>query len=330
VVHICFDAYVLTQASSTSDCISNSAPGGAACRGGQHDGRGQSDSSVGAPHGVSRTGHFGSFDPAGWKQGRRRALLKLEAALKDGSNSRTDTILDSTNAQSTASGNGLCRERLILVDDTMHLKSMRRQVRRLAAQHAAAFQIVHLHCSAAIAGCRNSARPTLTRVPSEVFLRLVKAMETPTAAEGALLTCDEATLERPGAPAAVLQSMLAAWGAPEHPPQQPPGPDPFQAAADRAATAASQVQSLDVASRRVVSHALSNCPPDSSAADKADLAMRLNALRRQLVEECRACTVGGLRDCTTPVTQCIRELQDQAEYMLDDLAVTCSLARLRV
>lgn len=48
-------------------------------------------------------------------------------------------------------------------------------------------------------------------------------METPTAAEGALLTCDEATLERPGAPAAVLQSMLAAWGAPEHPPQQPPG-----------------------------------------------------------------------------------------------------------
>lgn len=48
------------------------------------------------------------------------------------------------------------------------------QVRRLAAQHAAAFQIVHLHCSAAIAGCRNSARPTLTRVPSEVFLRLVK------------------------------------------------------------------------------------------------------------------------------------------------------------
>lgn len=48
-------------------------------------------------------------------------------------------------------------------------------------------------------------------------------MEIPTAAEGPLVTCDEATLERPGAPAAVLQSVLAAWGAPEHPPQHAPG-----------------------------------------------------------------------------------------------------------
>lgn len=48
------------------------------------------------------------------------------------------------------------------------------QVRRLAVQHAAAFQLLHLQCSAAAALHRNSARPPPERVPEPVFLRLVQ------------------------------------------------------------------------------------------------------------------------------------------------------------
>ena len=48
------------------------------------------------------------------------------------------------------------------------------QVKRLAAQHAAAFQLLHLQCGAAAASRRNGLRPPGERVPEPVFLRLVQ------------------------------------------------------------------------------------------------------------------------------------------------------------
>lgn len=72
------------------------------------------------------------------------------------------------------------------------------------------------------------------------------------------------------------------------------GPDADQTAADRAMTAASAAQALDLATRRVISGALTACPTGCTAADKAALAGRLNSLRRcglRLCTSVRPCSV---------------------------------------
>lgn len=67
-------------------------------------------------------GWGGMFDPAAWKSARRRALLAVEGAITS-----TGSVLSGMDGSNDGQG-ALPLRRLVLADDTMHLKSMRRQV----------------------------------------------------------------------------------------------------------------------------------------------------------------------------------------------------------
>ncbi|KAK9805006.1 hypothetical protein WJX73_000675 [Symbiochloris irregularis] len=100
------------------------------------------------------------FSPDAWKAGRQQAFKAVAAVL-------TKHV--------GQPGHGC----MVLVDDNMHLRSMRKDVWHLARQHRAAFVQLYLPCSLDQALQRNSRRPPHQQVPLEVIQRMSERLEAP-------------------------------------------------------------------------------------------------------------------------------------------------------
>ena len=188
------------------------------------------------------------------------------------------------------------RRRLVIADDNLQYRSMRWQCYGLARTAGAAAVLLHVQCSEQLAQERNAARPEGERVPPAVISRMAAQFEAPggsnssgsgssaAAWEHACLV--ECSADQPAEAAAVWQLVRLKWGAAAPPPFDAGAAAAEQAAA-QAATAASRAHAVDVATRRVLSHAMQRLESAVPAA-KAAAAQQLNAARRQLLQEAAA------------------------------------------
>jgi predicted kinase len=177
---------------------------------------------------------------------------------------------------------------LVIADDTMHYRSMRRECRRLARDAGAACVQAHVSCPLPLALERNSRRPAGQRIPDAVLRRTAAIFESPAAggddAEGAASLLVDAG--RAVSAEAVWGRVWAAWG-------QPPEPLPDEAheaaalAAARGATAESAVHQADLACRQALAEALRRLHGLPAGA-KAEAARELNEARRRQLAALRA------------------------------------------
>ena len=100
-----------------------------------------------------------TFDPEGWKRARKACFEALRAALDDD---------EEKNA-------------MVILDDTMHYKSMRREAYRYAREFRAAFIVVHVDVDEKECWLRNSRRDDddVLKVPRETFERLKTVFDAP-------------------------------------------------------------------------------------------------------------------------------------------------------
>ena len=99
------------------------------------------------------------FDPEGWKRARKACFEALRAALDED---------EEKNA-------------MVILDDTMHYKSMRREAYRYAREFRAAFIVVHVDVDEKECWLRNSRRDDddVLKVPRETFERLKTVFDAP-------------------------------------------------------------------------------------------------------------------------------------------------------
>jgi O-phosphoseryl-tRNA(Sec) kinase len=218
----------------------------------------------------------GAFDPAAWREARRRALADADAGL----------ALPPPPAVGGSGG----RRRLVIFDDTNGYASLRLELLRLARSRAAAFLVLHVAAPPHVAAARNAGRSGLARVPEDVLARAAAPFEPPEAGRGGRWEAAATLVLDGGGPppdAGELWPRLEArWGPP------PPSEESLAAAAaeeearvagERVATAASAAHQLDLWSRRLLSEAVAAAP----AAERAAAAGRLNAARRALLAAAR-------------------------------------------
>ena len=102
------------------------------------------------------------FDPEGWKRARKACFEALRAALDDDEDEEKNA-------------------KMVILDDTMHYKSMRREAYRYAREFRAAFIVVHVDVDEKECWLRNSRRDDddVLKVPRETFERLKTVFDAP-------------------------------------------------------------------------------------------------------------------------------------------------------
>ena len=100
-----------------------------------------------------------SFDPVAWRRDRATALSLVDAALRQ--------------------AEGESGERVVIVDDNMFYRSMRRVIFRMCRENRCAFVTIHVRVSAEVATGRNRAREGRARVPEAAFQRMLAAFQPP-------------------------------------------------------------------------------------------------------------------------------------------------------
>ena len=109
------------------------------------------------------------YEPAVWKSGRIEALSKLESELC----TSTSTLAAEQKENEKES------KQLVIVDDNMQLRSMRREVYILARKYRTDFVILHLAVSLPEALKRNAGREREGRVPEHVLHKMHSSFESP-------------------------------------------------------------------------------------------------------------------------------------------------------
>ncbi|KAL4541081.1 hypothetical protein Ndes2437B_g05471 [Nannochloris sp. 'desiccata'] len=124
------------------------------------------------------------FDPEKWKKHRATSLQAVSQALEslkqnENSNSDIDAITTTICFSSTNDRTIKTRNHIVIVDDTMHYRSMRAECWRIARAAGAAYIHAHINCPLETALERNELRPPGQRVPEEVLRRTAAIFEPP-------------------------------------------------------------------------------------------------------------------------------------------------------
>lgn len=150
-------------------------------------------------HGPSHSGEGGEgeaegFDPLAWKEARNEAVSRVESEL----------------ASRPEAGGG---RKLVVADDNMHLRSMRRQVYLLARDHGADFAVLHIDAELPVALERNASRGP-SALPDHVLADMSAKFEPP-GAPGCPRWEAEKTLvlssEQAGDAASVWRKIESRW-----------------------------------------------------------------------------------------------------------------------
>jgi O-phosphoseryl-tRNA(Sec) kinase len=268
------------------------------------------------------------FDPEKWKKDRAVSLESVSQALKQSLtiSAATATATPTTTATTCTHSSNTTEKHLVIVDDTMHYRSMRAECWRIARTTGAAYLFSHIKCPRDVALERNKLRPPGQRVPEEVFKRTVAIFEPPEESSHcpfdsnnyrvALETqvnvlmgekhSDDTSRIKIEEGQALWQRVLAAWG--------PPAPAPFDEEAEEARvtearkhTAESLIHHVDVQTRKYLTEVLSSSSlqhqqQESSGSggggggEKKKIAADLNKERRQILERFRAEVLENERD----------------------------------
>lgn len=226
------------------------------------------------------------------------------------------------------------RRRLVIADDNMQYKSMRGQCHTLARAAAAAIVLLHVQCSEQLAQQQNAARPMAQQVMPATIRRMAARFEEPGSGDGKTTACglpengrgsssscggshwepscliirsskgaaaaaldagsDVNAKQQQDQAAALWQRIWQLWGSPAPAPHDAEAAAAARAAA-QAATSASRVHAADVATRHTLSRCMRLLGEAASQQSKAAAAQRLNAARRQLLQQVQA-TEDATRD----------------------------------
>jgi len=222
------------------------------------------------------------FDPVRWRKERAVALDQVEAALEQGGAS----------AGLAPPGAG-SPSLVVIVDDNMFYRSMRRVIYRMCRQHASAFLLMYLRVSPGIAAERNQARVGPARVPDAAFQRMVAAFQPPASSGcGWERHSLEVDASAPVDPNAVWERVRGAWG-----PPPPPAVTAEARAALREAGKAGNLSSLvhvyDLWSRKAVRACVQSLETPSV---RGAAAGRLNSARSELLQRVRCSAKQAVAD----------------------------------
>ncbi|KAK9817333.1 hypothetical protein WJX74_010665 [Apatococcus lobatus] len=228
------------------------------------------------------------FNAKLWKAARRGVLQQTECLLRTAFGAATHTRL------------------LLIVDDNMQYRSMRREFFQVARDARSAFVQLYISLPVELALKRNGQRTLQTRVPDAVIHRMAATLELP-GAPGSRAAWDAAAAihikaeDLEGKSEADLgaiawRAVTAKWG---HAPPLPPTADDARAGA-RSSAAASDKHQLDLACRRAISETMKTAEGHGAS---GQLALRLNAHRKQLLErhnESATLPMNQLHICRSP------------------------------
>ncbi|KAJ1621840.1 hypothetical protein T492DRAFT_1066902 [Pavlovales sp. CCMP2436] len=190
---------------------------------------------------------------------------------------------------------------LVLLDDNMHFRSMRKGAFHLARECGAAFVHVHVAAPLPLALARNAARAPVEQVPVHLLVEMVSTYEAaPSETQGwerpTITVHATADDEADAGWTALLDpaELVHAWRE-----RQPAEVDPASECdvrdTSRQATLASVLHQLDIRSRQMVAlsmEAASHLP----AGEKRALAARLNEARKRLLARTHAPSADRLGD----------------------------------
>jgi tRNA uridine 5-carbamoylmethylation protein Kti12 len=183
---------------------------------------------------------------------------------------------------------------LVILDDTMHLRSMRRECWQLARAVSSAYVQICVVCSLKQALNRNAQRPLASQIPEHVIAKAATSFEDP---QNSSCEWDRNTLviENESFKAdmsSLWYQVLKFW--------REPAPKLFDHEAERrrvdiarGATANDSIHQLDLRMRRMLAQTLTLA---STSSIKASIAAQLNVKRRSLLELAREQIDSGTDD----------------------------------
>ncbi len=213
------------------------------------------------------------FDPEQWKKDREASLEAVSKALMS-SNTEINYTNTATSSDNNSSVNKNKGRNLVIVDDTMHYRSMRAECWRIARSTGAAYLYSHIKCPIERALERNNHRPRGQRVPEEILKRTASIFEPPEEnqqcaydteryrvmldlEDGVLIEGEANSSSKITSGNALWCRVEAAWGA--------PAPAPFDEEAEelriveaRKVTEGSLIHQVDVQTRKYLSEILSS------------------------------------------------------------------------
>jgi tRNA uridine 5-carbamoylmethylation protein Kti12 len=168
---------------------------------------------------------------------------------------------------------------LILVDDNMHLRSMRRRCFRIARDCQAAFMIIHFRASLSMSLARNSERISCNKVREVSIQTMASSVEEPNDVEhkweGPILTLYPPEAHQQGNEDRILSWISEHWRC---------VPPLIEDRKPRCQSYESLIHILDIETRKIVSLAVEEA---SDGKAKGQLALKLNTMRREALSKAR-------------------------------------------
>lgn len=208
-------------------------------------------------------GPTGEFNPSAWQAARKHCAAVVEGLL--------------------ASQPAPSKRAVLLLDDNMYYRSMRKQWYHFAREHGCTYRQVFLQAAQEVCLERNEGRELASRVPSFSILHMAEAFQWPRA-EGEAWEAQPSvtTLLEAGTQSTELQvaSFLDGWAAPGRPFWGPPPAAEELGVPD----VQSDGHACDLVLRRVVTQAIAHVPQELAPA-KSTLAKKWGARKGELVKQ---------------------------------------------
>lgn len=213
---------------------------------------------------------------------------------------------------------------IVIVDDTMHYRSMRAECWKLARLCNAWYAQIYLECPFEICKSRNSARKGIDVVPESSLLRLYDIFEAPDDTKAAKYPFDSFTLRVNTAETALEQNdgiVNAVWKRLELSWKDPLPPMKTETEIDSLIlelTTRTVSHQLDIMSRKVVGRCMASLENESSKDLKRSVAEELHMRRRELLDRFKELDFTTLRlesmedEFKSQCEICLRQLMDKS------------------
>lgn len=198
---------------------------------------------------------------------------------------------------------------IVIMDDTMHYRSMRLQCWKIARLHSSCYCQIYVDCDFSVCCARNAERPPATRLPSAVMDRMRLIFEPPNQSKH---PWDALTIQCPGdAVGDTIDSIWKIivskfWNDPAPPLRVESELDPTI----RELTTETCTHQVDIQSRKIIGEFVNSV---SNSQIKGNIAFLMNQERQALLDRCRK----------TQTNQWGSDLDDSVKYWLDGYRQTC-------
>ena len=218
------------------------------------------------------------FDPSVWKV---RTFIYLAYILYDVMTRIYDYVVQvSRDACMEEAGRYLSNGYIVIMDDTMHYRSMRLECWKIARVHSSCYCQVLLDCEFSLCCQRNEQRSGTEKVPSQVMDRMREIFEPP---KGDKYPWDSLTIvmhPEDSTHRTWREITSNFWNNPAPPLQVESELDPTI----RQLTTETIIHQVDIQSRKIIGEYVGRL---SNSHSKGEIAMLMNTQRQDILDKCR-------------------------------------------